>query len=48
MIPPAAGEPWNGRKDIKVVLIKAFTPGLTPGVLCRLLIELLKKVNLAK
>ena len=25
-------EPWNGRKYIKVLLIiKAFTPGLTPG-----------------
>jgi hypothetical protein len=27
-------EPWNGRKEIKVALIKAFTYGLTPGVLC--------------
>jgi len=34
-------EPWNGRKDIKVVLIiTAFTPGLAPGVLYRLLIDL--------
>jgi len=33
-------EPWNGRKDSKVVfIITALTPGLIPGALCRLLIE---------
>ena len=29
-----AGEPWNGRKDVKVsLIIKAFIPGLKPGLL---------------
>jgi len=39
-------EPWNGRKDIKVMLIiAAFTTGLTPGVLCRLLMEVYKSLD---
>jgi hypothetical protein len=33
-------EPWNGRKNIKVLLIiMAFTLGLTPGVLYQILIK---------
>jgi len=36
-------EPWNVRKDIKVTLIiKAFTTGLAPEVICRLLIEVIR------